>query len=103
MTNSSGGGLIVDPDILRNAGDAIVAAADELHRNVGMLIGEQQGAANANQGFASTSAIADCESGWEQALSVLGADLAVAGDTLALNAVNYARTEQRNYGRFGPK
>jgi hypothetical protein len=75
---------------------------DELHHDISAWAGDQQGATGANQGFSSAQAVADCESGWEQALSVLGADLAAAGDTLSLNASNYATTEQHIVGRLRP-
>ena len=56
------------PDVLRTAGGSIVGTADELHRDVGELVGAQEGGAEANGGFAMAQAVADCELGWEQAL-----------------------------------
>jgi uncharacterized protein YukE len=99
----SGDRLAVSPDALRQAGQAVMDTADQLKRQTSTVVGEQEADANANPSFATARAEAACESGWEQALSVLGAGLAIAGDTLNLNATNYATTEQTNAGRFGPK
>jgi hypothetical protein len=77
--------------------------ADQLKRQFSTVVGEQDADVNANRAFATAQAEAACESGWERALSVIGADMAIAGDTLNLNADNYATTEQTNAGRFGTK
>jgi hypothetical protein len=94
-------GVTVGPDAVRAAGTAIVATADELHRDVGSLAGNESGAAGANVPFLTTRAVADCAAGWEQALDALGADLAVAGDNLTVNAAAYAATERTNRARLG--
>ena len=99
----SGDRLVVSPDTLRQIGQAVMDTADELKRQFSTVVGEQAADAGANSAFATAQAEAACETGWEQALSVIGADLAMAGDTLKLNATNYATTEQANAGRFGPK
>lgn len=99
----SGDRLAVSPDALRQTGQAVMDTADQLKRETSTVVGEQEADANTNPAFATARAESACESGWEQALSVLGADLAIAGDTLTLNATNYATTEQTNTGRFGPK
>ena len=99
----SGDRLAVSPDALRQTGQAVMDTADQLKRGTSAVVGEQEADANANPAFATARAEAVCESGWEQALSVLGAELAIAGDTLNLNATNYAATEHANAGRFGPK
>lgn len=97
------GQVTVSLDTLRGTGQAIVDTADALRRQVGTLVGDQEGDADANRSFSTATAEAACASGWERALSVLGADLAVAGDNLTLNAANYATTEGANTARLAVK
>jgi hypothetical protein len=95
-------GYKVEPEDVRGAGDKVVDAADALHNNISVLDGTQDGGASANRGFACAAAAAQCETGWEQALRAIGGKIAVAGDTLSLNAASYAGTEGVNTNRFGP-
>lgn len=83
----------VTPDLLRGTGQQIIDVGDATHRNVEELVGTQQGDANANGNWATTTASANCENGWEQALNVIASKLGVAGDTMILNANNYHATD----------
>jgi uncharacterized protein YukE len=103
MVNSSAGKLAVTPDVLRSAGHDLLTTADALHSNIRELAGSQEGVASANHGFATTAAMADCESGWEHALTVFGTKIAVAGDNITLSAVTYSSTEDTNHQSFGPR
>lgn len=95
--------LAVTPDALRSSGHNLLTTADALHSNIRELAGSQEGVAGANHGFAAAAAMADCESGWEQALTVFGTKIAVAGDNMTLSAVTYSSTERTNHQRFGPE
>lgn len=97
------GKLAVTPGTLRSAGHDLLATADALHSNIRELAGSQEGVVSANHGFAAAAAMADCESGWEQALTVFGTKIAVAGDNMTLSAGTYSSTEHTNHQFFGPK
>ncbi len=103
MVDSPAGKLAVTPDALRSAGHDLLTTADALHSNIRELAGSQEGVASANHGFSVAQAMADCESSWEQALTVFGTKIAVAGDNITLSAVTYGSTEHTNHQRFGPK
>jgi fermentation-respiration switch protein FrsA (DUF1100 family) len=103
MVDLAAGKLAVTPDALRSAGHYLLTTADALHSNIRELAGSQEGVAGANHGFAAAQAMADCESGWEQALTVFGTKIAVAGDNITLSAVTYGGTEYTNHQHFVPK
>lgn len=89
-------GFEVTPDELRRAGNDIVGTADALNTVIDGHSGAQDAGGQANGGFATAKGIAECETSWEQVLSVSGAKMAVAGDKLVMNAEQYARAEQGN-------
>lgn len=88
-----GASVTVTPDLLSQTGNAIIGIGDTTHHNVEELVGAQQGDADTNVNWATTAAVTDCANGWEQALNVIGSRLAVAGDTMVVNASNYHATE----------
>lgn len=87
-------GFTVTPDQLRQAGNDIVGTADVLNGNIDAHSGAQDADSSANANLATAKALANCESGWEQALTVVGTKMAVAGDKLVVNAEQYATNEQ---------
>lgn len=97
------GKLVVAPDAVSSAGHDLLATADALHSNIRELAGSQEGVMSANHGFSAAAAMADCESGWEQSLTVFGTTIAVAGDNMMLSAVTYRSTEHTNHQLFGSR
>ncbi|MBP2330768.1 nucleoside 2-deoxyribosyltransferase [Kibdelosporangium banguiense] len=93
-------GFEVTPDELRRAGNGIVDGADALNVVVDGHSGAQDAGGQANRGFATAKGIAECETSWEQVLSVAGTKMAVAGDKLVMNARQYAGVEQGNKTRL---
>ncbi|TCO52373.1 hypothetical protein [Actinocrispum wychmicini] len=87
-------GFKVTPDQLRQAGTDIVGTADALNADIDAHSGAQDADASANANLATAKALAQCETGWEQALTVVGTKMAVAGDKLVVNAQQYAANEQ---------
>jgi hypothetical protein len=98
----SQGELAVTPGQLTGAGQALVDTADRLDVEVKALSGTEDGDAGANAGFDCGRAAAACEASWQHALQLYGAKLAAAGDTLVVNAENYASTEERNVAGLRP-
>jgi hypothetical protein len=47
------------------------------------------------------TAARSCEQGWQQAVEIIGAKLAVAADKLSLNAAAYVATERGITQHFG--
>ena len=89
-------GFKVTPDQLRRTGNDIVDTADVLNADIDAHSGAQDADASANANLATAKAVAECETSWEQALTVFGTKMAVAGDKLVVNAQQYASTEQAN-------
>lgn len=90
----------VTPDQLWTTGRELLDVADQLHRDVGSLSGEQDAITSASRGFDSMKAAAECEQSWQESIEILGSKLAVAADTLMLNADSYAESDVRGAGRF---
>jgi hypothetical protein len=86
-------GFTVTPDQLRHVGNDIVGTADETNAGIDAHSGAQDGDAGANENFATAAAVAECETGWERALTVFATKMAVAGDKLVVNAEQYAGNE----------
>jgi hypothetical protein len=86
-------GYKVTPDELRRTGNDIVDTADEANANIDAHSGVQDADSAANHNLATAAAVAALESGWEQALTVFGTKMAVAGDKLVVNAGQYAGNE----------
>jgi uncharacterized protein YukE len=103
MVYSPAGKLAVTPNALRSTGHDLLTTADALHSDIRELAGSQEGVASANRRFAAAAVMADCEWGWEQALTAFATKVAVAGDNITLSAVTYSSTEHTNHQFFGPK
>lgn len=92
--------IAVTVDELRAASADIEATADAAARDVDEFDGEQGVRSGEAPGFDTMAAARSCEQSWQYAVEIAGAKLAVAADTLTLNADTYAVTEQRNVGHF---
>ncbi|MGO1049741.1 hypothetical protein [Crossiella sp. CA198] len=97
------GKLAVSADQLTGAGRDLLALADQAHRDIRANSGAQDGDAAANTSFALAQALAQCEDTWSLALTGIATKLAVAGDTLELNARTYAEAEATARGGLTPR
>ncbi|MBP2476573.1 hypothetical protein JOF53_005445 [Crossiella equi] len=88
------GTLAVTSDALVRAGRDLVGTSDAARRDIRANSGAQDGDTAANTSFALAQALTQCEQTWEKALTEVVTKLAVAGDTLELNARTYADAEQ---------
>ena len=88
------GKLTVTVSDLRSVSASIESGADTAARNVDEFDGEQGVRSGEASGFDTMTAARSCEQGWQQAVEMIGAKLAVAADKLNLNADAYVATEQ---------
>ncbi|KAA2266994.1 hypothetical protein F0L68_00190 [Solihabitans fulvus] len=97
------GALAVTADSLGKAGQDVMNTADEMNRNVRAHSGAQEGDGGANRSFATAQAHADCETGWQDALTVFGTKIATAGDNIVLSAATYQGVENANQHLLQPR
>jgi hypothetical protein len=92
--------IVVTVDELRAVSADIEATADAAARDVDEFDGQQGVRSGEAAGFDTMAAARSCEQSWQHAVEIAGAKLAVAADTLTLNADTYAGAEQRNVAHF---
>lgn len=95
--------FVVNADELRAAGRGLVDTADQAHQQVRAHSGAQDGDTAANTSFAVAQALGQCESSWEEVLTSVSTALAVAGDTLELNAATYSAAETAAHDLLTPR
>ncbi len=96
--------IVVTADELRAVGASVETTADAAARDVDEFDGQQSVRSGEAAGFDTMAAARSCEQGWQYAVEIAGAKLAVAADKLSLSADTYAVAEQQNVGHFqGPR
>jgi hypothetical protein len=92
--------IAVTVEELRAVSADLEATADAAARDVDEFDGQQGIRCGAAAGFDTMVAARSCEQSWQYAVEIAGAKLAVAADTLNVNAATYAVAEQRNVEHF---
>lgn len=92
----------VTPDHLRAVAGEVLDLVDAAHQHARFLGGAQDGLNGAPPAFESARALAEIESGWQQALHTANTKTAVDADVLSICADSYALTEQHNVDRLRP-
>ncbi|MCK2239806.1 MULTISPECIES: hypothetical protein [unclassified Crossiella] len=95
--------IAASADTLARTGRALVDTADAAHRRIRGHSGAQDGDEAANTSFALAQALSQCENTWTRTLTGLATKLAVAGDTLELNAKTYAEAEEAARSAVTPR
>ncbi|KAA2250122.1 hypothetical protein F0L68_38925 [Solihabitans fulvus] len=91
--------LAVTATSLGRTGRNIVDTADGVHRDLrDHTASESPGT---GQAFAALRAHADCDAGWQDALTLFGTTIATAGDNVMLSSATYLDVEAANENRFG--
>lgn len=90
----------VTAEELRAVSAGIEATADAAARDVDEFDGQQSVRSGEAAGFDTMASAGSCEQGWQHAIEIAGAKLAVAADKLNLNADTYAAAEQQNIEHF---